>query len=160
MQGQYKYKYAIYPPFGCIKSFKFLGVCVAQMVVLKESEKSSKLSERERLLLLEVGRDEIYSASMFVDYFSEEYSMAKSTVWYNLHKLKAKEILDFASKEEVGKSMKLTKKGLSELMRLRSTPVVMQVAYADAGSRRHNALSRLGYYTQVMGNSYAYLGQK
>ncbi len=134
---------------------------MAQMVVLRESEKSAKLSERERLLLLEVGRDEIYSASIFVEYFSDAYSMAKSTVWYNLHKLKSKEMLDFASKEEIGKPMKLTRKGLCELMKMRSSPEQNLAVARNVPSDRQSALGKASYYAGMLGQRYAYgLGQE
>jgi len=85
------------------------------MVVSKQSKKESFLTERERVVLAEIGRDEIISASSFVDYVSEEYLMPKSTVWYTLNKLKSKGMLDFASRDEVGKPLQLTHRGLHEL---------------------------------------------
>ncbi len=73
------------------------------------------LSKRESLLVLEIDKDKIDSASMFVDYISQSYGFSKSTVWHNLVMLKAKGIADFASKMEAGKPLSLTNKGLCAL---------------------------------------------
>ncbi len=81
-------------------------------------ESGATLSKRESLLVLEIDRDKIDSASMFVDYISQSYGFSKSTVWHNLVMLKAKGIVDFASKAEAGKPLSLTDKGLAVLSRL------------------------------------------
>lgn len=71
-----------------------------------------KLSEREQLVLVEIGSDSIDSASSFVGYISESYGISKSSVWYLLNRLKEKSVLDFASKDEMGKPLKLTDIGI------------------------------------------------
>ncbi|MEM0149840.1 MAG: hypothetical protein QXW10_03020 [Candidatus Micrarchaeaceae archaeon] len=84
-------------------------------MVYSVSAGRSRLIQREQLLVLEIGRDAIDSASAFVEYISSEYGFSKSSVWYNLNRLKDKGIADFASKEDVGKPLMLTPDGLVEL---------------------------------------------
>lgn len=83
---------------------------MGQMVVSLEKG-LLKLTEREQLVILEVGLDDIDSASSFVGYMSETYGISKSSVWYLLNRLKEKEIMDFASKDELGKPLRLTQAG-------------------------------------------------
>lgn len=79
----------------------------------KRIDSSSKgLLEKEELTIMEIGLDEIDSASSFVSYISEEYKLPKSSVWYNLKKLKELGLLDFANKDEKGKKLSLTKSGV------------------------------------------------
>jgi len=85
---------------------------VAQLYRL---EYKQKLTRREQLLILEIGRDRIDAASKFVDYIYDIYGISKSSTWYLLNKLKEKGILDFASKDEIGKPLFLTKAGIAEL---------------------------------------------
>ncbi|MCL4389599.1 hypothetical protein M1397_03265 [Candidatus Marsarchaeota archaeon] len=73
------------------------------------------LTRREQLVILEIGDDSIASASSFVDYLCESYAISKSSIWYILKRLKEKEILDFASRNEPGKSLTLTKGGAEKL---------------------------------------------
>lgn len=77
--------------------------------------KELKLSKREQLLLLEIGKDQIDTASSFVDYMHENYGLSKSSVWYCLNRLKEYGIAEFANKAEQGKPLRLTKLGLSQL---------------------------------------------
>ncbi len=79
-----------------------------------------RLLQREELILLEIGNDRIDSASAFVDYMHESYGFSKSSVWYNLNRLKEKGILDFASRDSPGKSLELTGMGRASL------PIVAQ----------------------------------
>ncbi|MGC8478780.1 MAG: hypothetical protein ACP5NE_02540 [Candidatus Micrarchaeia archaeon] len=136
---------------------------MAQMVITRELKKGSSLSERERVVLAEIGKDEIISASSFVDYVSEQYAMPKSTAWYVLRKLKDKGMLDFASKEEVGKPLQLTRKGLRELACIctgassAGFPASLRMQYArwstygataqyeEAGQERENISSKMQY---------------
>ena len=60
-------------------------------------DKVSKFTEREQLVLLEIGSDVIDTASSFVNYISEAYGFSKSSVWYVLKKLKDKDVIDFAT---------------------------------------------------------------
>lgn len=75
----------------------------------------NKLLQRERLILLEIGADKIDSASVFVDYLNEVYGFSKSSVWYNLNRLKGRGLLDFASRDNPGRRLELTCEGLSLL---------------------------------------------
>ncbi len=83
--------------------------------------KNLKLTRREQLILVEIGRDRIDTASSFVDYIEENYGLSKSSVWYCLKRLKELEVLGFASKEEQGKPLALTRQGLGELSRIESS---------------------------------------
>jgi hypothetical protein len=83
--------------------------------IFKYYEKCAKLNKREQLIVLEIGGDVIDSASAFVDYISEAYGFSKSSVWYNLNRLKDEGMIDFASRDEVGKPLALTKSGMQEL---------------------------------------------
>ncbi len=69
------------------------------------------LSRREQLVMLEIGSDSISSASSFVEYMEESYSISKSSVWYTLKRLKERNLIDFATKDEPGKSLALTQQG-------------------------------------------------
>ena len=74
------------------------------------------ISEREHLIIREIGFDRIDSASSFVDYVSEIYGIAKSTAWYSLKKLKSVGIVYFAGKGEgVEPGLFLTIKGKNAL---------------------------------------------
>ncbi len=84
-------------------------------MVARVIAKSVPLTKRERLVMIEIGRDRIDTASAFVSYMSESYGFSKSSVWYNLKRLKDKDVLDFATKEEQGKPLTLTGRGLSLL---------------------------------------------
>ena len=91
---------------------------MAQIVYSRLDYKELKLSKREQLLVLEIGRDNIDTASRFVNYIEEVYGFSKSSVWYNLNRLKELEILEFACKDTLGKPLCLTKTGLSIFMSL------------------------------------------
>ncbi len=80
----------------------------------------SKLCEKEKIIIMEIGYEQIDSASAFVDYVYEEYGLSKSTVWYNLKKLKKKGILSFAEKGEEQKPLELTKLGIMLMRNLAS----------------------------------------
>ncbi len=84
-------------------------------IAITTSVKVSRLTKREQLVILEIGDDMIDSASAFVSYMSESYGFSKSSVWYNLNRLKEKSVVDFATKEELGKGLSLTRQGSHEL---------------------------------------------
>ncbi len=77
--------------------------------------KALELTEREQLLMFEIGSDRIDSASSFVNYISEMYGFSKSSVWYTLNRLRERGLADFASKEEPGKGLSLTNTGMAEM---------------------------------------------
>jgi hypothetical protein len=77
--------------------------------------KEIKLSRREQLIMLEIDKDLIDTASSFVDYMQGEYGFSKSSTWYCLNRLKEFGLADFANKLEQGKPLTLTKHGILEL---------------------------------------------
>ncbi|MCW6159889.1 MAG: hypothetical protein LVQ95_02255 [Candidatus Micrarchaeales archaeon] len=88
---------------------------MGQIAITSRIQKvAAGLSQRERLIVMEIGLDSIDSASSFVGYMSESYGFSKSSVWYNLNRLKEKNVLDFATKDEPGKLLALTKVGVAE----------------------------------------------
>ena len=89
------------------------------MVYTSVDCKKTKLIEREQLIVLEINNDTIYSASSFVDYLCNSYGFSKSSIWYNLNRLREKSILDFATKDDPGRPLELTKLGLTELTMLK-----------------------------------------
>ncbi len=91
---------------------------MAQTIASIADAKIPRFTEREQLMLIEIGKDVIDTASSFVNYMSEEYGFSKSSVWYVLNKLKSYGVVDFASKEEIGKGMSLTSRGLEQLRRM------------------------------------------
>ncbi len=91
---------------------------MAQLEYTRLEVQKLKLGRREQLLLLEIDRDSIDTASSFVNYMFEEYGFSKSSVWYNLNRLKDLGVVEFASKEDVGKPLALTRQGLQELAHL------------------------------------------
>ena len=80
--------------------------------------KDLRLSRREQLMLLEIGDDLIDTASGFVDYIKDIYGFSKSSIWYCLNRLREFGLVEFANREEMGKPLRLTRQGLSELTRL------------------------------------------
>ena len=78
-------------------------------------DKAPRLTRREQLVVLEIGGDIIDSASAFVAYMNEIYGFSKSSVWYNLNRLKEKGVVDFATKAEPGKALTLTGAGEKRL---------------------------------------------
>ncbi len=95
-------------------------------IAITTTVKVSRLTKREQLVILEISGDAIDSASAFVSYISESYGFSKSSVWYNLNRLKEKGLLDFATKEEPGKALLLTKQGSHELRSLVSSGVRLE----------------------------------
>jgi DNA-binding PadR family transcriptional regulator len=73
------------------------------------------LTQREQLIMIEIGSDSIGSASSFVEYMSDSYSISRSSVWYILKRLKDKRLLYFATREDPGRSLELTKEGMERL---------------------------------------------
>ncbi len=126
---------------------------MGQMSITTRVEKM-RLGKREQLIILEVGRDSIDSASAFVDYITESYGYSKSSIWYNLNRLKELGLADFATKEEPGKVLMLTRDGLRELQSLersgirisdfeagaQETAPVPDNVYLSAWSQRNNLI--------------------
>jgi DNA-binding PadR family transcriptional regulator len=122
--------------------------------------KVSKLTKREQLVVLEIADDTIDSASSFVSYISESYGFSKSSVWYNLNRLKEKKVLDFATKDEPGKTLTLTKQGVHELRMLEKSGVKLDEMEIEApndptipptGVILHRGLSSTGIMVHAFG---------
>ena len=106
----------------------------------------SKLNRREQLLVLEIGRDRIDTASSFVDYINGSYGFSKSSAWYCLNRLKEQGLVEFANREELGKPLMLTKTGAQELCLIERSKNELidyfsNVAYSML-AQRNSALSR------------------
>ena len=118
------------------------------MVVSRDDAKFSKLTLREQLVIIEIGFDKINSASSFVEYISESYGFSKSSVWYNLNRLKEKGMLDFATREEIGKALELTTTGASEFSMLEKSQKdigeIFNAVGAHADKEDKHASSRYG----------------
>ncbi len=73
------------------------------------------LTEKELTLLAEIGLDQVPTATLFVDFVADKYSLSASGVWYTLKKLKRYGMLDFTEKGEGYKPLSLTTVGRSIL---------------------------------------------
>lgn len=80
--------------------------------------KELKISRREQLIMVEIDRDRIDTASSFVEYMEDTYGFSRSSTWYCLNRLKEEALVEFANRDEMGKPLSLTKQGLAELSRL------------------------------------------
>lgn len=110
-------------------------------------DKSSRLTKREQLVVMEIGGDTIDSASAFVSYMSEIYGFSKSSVWYNLNRLKDKGVVDFATKDEPGKSLTLTNSGEKKLSALAKAGVKLD-------DLEHKGQEMQGQHPHIAFNSY------
>lgn len=86
---------------------------VAKLLVRSamEVQPEPRFNDKERLLMAEIGLDQIPSATSFVEYVSESYGLSASGVWYTLKKLKQKRVVDFTEKGEGYKPLALTEVG-------------------------------------------------
>ncbi len=69
------------------------------------------VTDKEVMVLSEIGLDQIPTATEFVEYTSEKYGISQSGVWYTLHRLKEKGMLDFTEKGEEYRPLELTEGG-------------------------------------------------
>ena len=106
-----------------------------QEVVFKAAERI-KLNEKESIIIMEIGYDQIRSAYAFVEYIFEEYGFSRSTIWYNLKKLKKKGILTFSEKGEDQRPLELTKTGIS---------FMRNIAYTNASKAAYGIAISSGY---------------
>jgi hypothetical protein len=108
--------------------------------------KEIKLSRREQLILLEISEDRIDTASSFVEYLREAYGFSKSSTWYCLNRLKEFGLVEFANKEEVGKPLSLTKRGLTELSGLEGSRSEI-IAHFSSSFLENKQTLGMGRYT-------------
>ncbi|MEM0200879.1 MAG: hypothetical protein QXD23_00545 [Candidatus Micrarchaeaceae archaeon] len=80
--------------------------------IFKSAGIEKKFTQKEILLLSEIGLDQIPAATSFVQYFSEMYNMSQSGIWYTLKKLKKRRVVDFTERGEVYKPLSLTEEGI------------------------------------------------
>ncbi len=101
-----------------------------QVVKYKYNDGSENLhvSDKEVMVLSEIGLDQIPTATEFVEYISEKYGFSQSGVWYTLHRLKEKGMLDFTEKGEEYRPLELTEGGKN----------VLRGGFADKGSVSHS----------------------
>jgi hypothetical protein len=69
-------------------------------------------SDKEVLLLAEIGLDEIATATSFVEYVCDKYGISRSGAWYCLKKLKKEGVVEFTEKGEEYRPLSMTEKGL------------------------------------------------
>ena len=74
-----------------------------------------RISAKELTLLSEIGLDQIPTATSFVDFASNRYTVSASGIWYTLKKLKKWGIVDFMEKGEGYKPLALTARGITLL---------------------------------------------
>jgi|GEM_PF-1292827 hypothetical protein len=92
---------------------------VAKTIVREASamQKPVQISEKELILLSEIGLEAIPTATSFVEYIAEKYSLSASGVWYTLKKLKEKRVVDFTERGEEDKPLSLTEFGRGTVRR-------------------------------------------
>ncbi len=97
---------------------------VAKLLVRSALEVQPELrfNDKERLVLGEIGLDQIPSATSFVEFVSGEYGLSASGVWYTLKKLKQKRVVDFTEKGEGYKPLALTELGKKVCRQQRNAP--------------------------------------
>ena len=72
-----------------------------------------RLTDKELMLMYEIGLNLIPTATDFVDYVSSKYQVSQSGVWYTLKKLKKESLVDVMEKGEGPKPLGLTELGMS-----------------------------------------------
>ncbi len=87
-----------------------------------------RVTDKELMLLYEIGLNLIPTATDFVDYVSSKYQMSPSGVWYTLKKLKKGRIVDFTEKGEEPKPLGLTTFGMR----------VIRSRVRDVGDRQYH----------------------
>jgi hypothetical protein len=106
----------------------------------------TRLSKREQLLVLEIGRDRIDTASSFVDYIQDSYGFSKSSAWYCLNKLRELGLVEFANRDEPGKPLLLTKAGEHELCAIERSKIELMSHFNNIlynmMTQRNSAISR------------------
>lgn len=104
-----------------------------------------KLTQRELLVLAEIGQDVIDSASSFVSYMSESYGLSKSSVWYNLNKLRELDYIEF----EPGKTLRLTPGGVNLYNSMGSAKTKVIEAFSTKFLERFTGENAIGYRGEI-----------
>jgi hypothetical protein len=76
------------------------------------------VSEKEFVLISEIGLDQIPTATSFVEFIASNYGASPSGIWYTLKILKKKGLIDFMEKGEGYKPLSLTNKGVAYFRRI------------------------------------------
>ncbi|MCL4364716.1 MAG: hypothetical protein M1569_03710 [Candidatus Marsarchaeota archaeon] len=71
-----------------------------------------RVTDKELMLMYEIGLNLIPTATDFVDFISMKYEVSQSGIWYTLKKLKKEGIVDFTEKGEEPKPLSLTDTGM------------------------------------------------
>jgi len=71
-----------------------------------------RVTDKELMIMYEIGLNLIPTATDFVDYVSSKYEVSQSGIWYTLKKLKKESIVDFTEKGEGPKPLSLTEFGM------------------------------------------------
>ncbi len=79
-----------------------------------------RISDKAATLIMEIGFDEIATATSFIDYVCAKYGVSKSGAWYCLKKLKKAGIVEFTEKGEQYRPLSLTAKGVELFRQFRS----------------------------------------
>jgi hypothetical protein len=105
-----------------MRSGKYLGYIKNSVYSVGANTKNRALSTarflnvKGRVILTEIGYDQIITATSFVEYIYQKYGYSKSCVWYNLKKLKKVNVVDFSEKvDNMPKPLSLTKSGVNTL---------------------------------------------
>jgi len=95
-----------------------------------------RVTDKELMLMYEIGLNLIPTATDFVDYVSSKYEVSQSGIWYTLKKLKREGIVDFTEKGEGPKPLTLTEFGM-KLIRSKITDVenrqYHRIVFAEVG---------------------------
>ena len=71
-----------------------------------------RVTDKELMLMYEIGLNLIPTATDFVDFISMKYEVSQSGIWYTLKKLKKENLVDFTEKGEEPKPLSLTEVGM------------------------------------------------
>lgn len=77
-----------------------------------ENVEQVRVTDKELVLLYEIGLNLIPTATDFVDFVSAKYEASPSGIWYTLKKLKKAKLVDFTEKGEKAKPLGLTEYGM------------------------------------------------
>lgn len=119
---------------------------MVQMEATTRLTLDSMLTRREQLVMLEIGLDSIGSASSFVDYMGDSYGISKSSVWYILKRLKERNLLGFATKDEPGRALELTRGGKERLQLVERSKTDILNYFANSAVREAVGIQRMVFY--------------